>query len=155
MRNVSLQGSNYNSDLFSMVGAVFLWLFWPSFNSVTALAGDAQHRAIMNTYFSLCGCVIGAFAMSAMLNEHKKFVMEHIQNATLAGGVAIGAVADLMVGPWAALFIGCCAGIISVTGFDLILVIIDLKNMSIMELSIVHFFIISVCHPFLLATPTQ
>ena len=61
-----------------------------------------------------------AFALSAAMNKHKKFVMEHIQNATLAGGVAIGAVADLMVGPWAALTIGSIAGIISVLGYDIL-----------------------------------
>ena len=44
--------------------------------------------------------------------------MEHIQNATLAGGVAIGACADLMVQPWAALLVGTIAGTISVYGFD-------------------------------------
>ena len=54
------------------------------------------------------------------MNDHHRFVMEHIQNATLAGGVAIGAVADLMVGPWAALMIGTIAGTISVVGFDII-----------------------------------
>ena len=74
----------------------------------------------MNTYFSLCSCVLTAFATSALLNKHKKFVMEHIQNATLAGGVAVGAVADLAVQPWAALVIGGLAGIISVAGFDLL-----------------------------------
>lgn len=58
--------------------------------------------------------------MSALMNDHHRFVMEHIQNATLAGGVAIGAVADLMVGPWAALMIGTIAGTISVVGFDII-----------------------------------
>ena len=63
-----------------------------------------------------------AFALSAAMNKHKKFVMEHIQNATLAGGVAIGAVADLMVGPWAALTIGSIAGIISVLGYDILTV---------------------------------
>ena len=103
-----------------MIGTIFLWMFWPSFNSATAIPGDAQQRAILNTYFSLCACVLSAFAMSALLNEHKKFVMEHIQNATLAGGVAIGAVADLMVGPWAALTIGGLAGILSVVGFEFI-----------------------------------
>jgi len=114
------EGSGYTSDLFSMIGTIFLWMFWPSFNSATAIPGDAQQRAILNTYFSLCACVLSAFAMSALLNEHKKFVMEHIQNATLAGGVAIGAVADLMVGPWAALTIGGLAGILSVVGFEFI-----------------------------------
>jgi len=114
------EGSGYTSDLFSMIGTIFLWMFWPSFNSATAIPGDAQQRAILNTYFSLCACVLSAFAMSALLNDHKKFVMEHIQNATLAGGVAIGAVADLMVGPWAALTIGGLAGILSVVGFEFV-----------------------------------
>jgi ammonium transporter Rh len=61
-----------------------------------------------------------AFALSGAMNKHQKFVMEHIQNATLAGGVAIGAVADLMVGPWAALTIGSIAAIISVLGYDIL-----------------------------------
>ena len=103
-----------------MVGTVFLWLFWPSFNAATAATPDAMHRAVMNTYFSLCGCVITTFFMSSLLNDHKKFVMEHIQNSTLAGGVAIGAVADLMPGPWAAMLIGSIAGIISVIGFSIL-----------------------------------
>lgn len=73
------------------------------------------HKLMKILFFS-------AFATSSLLNEHKKFVMEHIQNATLAGGVAIGAVADLVVGPWAALFIGSCAGVLSVAGYDLLTV---------------------------------
>ena len=47
----SLQTSGYTSDLFSMVGTVFLWMFWPSFNGAAAATGEAQHRAILNTYF--------------------------------------------------------------------------------------------------------
>lgn len=74
----------------------------------------------MNTYFSLCGCVVTTFLMSTLVNHEKKFVMEHIQNSTLAGGVAVGAVADLMIGPWAALTIGSLAGILSVIGFQYI-----------------------------------
>ena len=44
----------------------------------------------------------------------------HIQNATLAGGVAVGAVADMVIEPWGALLIGCCSGVISVLGFTLL-----------------------------------
>ena len=44
--------------------------------------------------------------------------MVHIQNATLAGGVAIGAVADQIVKPFAAMIIGTIAGIISTFGFQ-------------------------------------
>ena len=44
----------------------------------------------------------------------------HVQNATLAGGVAIGSVADMLIGPWAAILIGCLSGIISVAGYKFI-----------------------------------
>jgi len=112
------EGSSETHDMFSMIGAVFLWMFWPSFNSAAVTVPDAQHRAVLNTFFSLCASVLSSFAFSSLMNEKKKFVMEHIQNATLAGGVAIGACADLMVQPWAALLVGTIAGTISVYGFD-------------------------------------
>ena len=62
--------------------------------------------------------------------------MEHIQNATLAGGVAIGACADLMVQPWAALLVGTIAGTISVYGFD------EITVSSIYFLKLLKFFYI-------------
>jgi hypothetical protein len=38
----------YHSDLFSMIGTLFIWVYWPSFNS--ALGNDAEEsRIIVNT----------------------------------------------------------------------------------------------------------
>ena len=59
----NLEGSNYNSDIFSVVGTVLLWIFWPSFNAILANS-DAYHRAILNTYISLLGSTVMTFVIS-------------------------------------------------------------------------------------------
>lgn len=46
------------------------------------------------------------------------FVKVHIQNSTLAGGVAIGCMADMAIPPYAAMIIGSIAGIVSTFGFE-------------------------------------
>lgn len=110
------EGSSKGSDMFAMIGTIFLWLYWPSFNSGAA-PGDDQHRAIINTYISLCSCTLTTFVLSSLLDKEKKFNMVHIQNSTLAGGVAVGTAADLMIQPWGAVLIGMIAGVISVLGY--------------------------------------
>uniref|UniRef100_A0A803SLW9 Ammonium transporter Rh type A n=1 Tax=Anolis carolinensis TaxID=28377 RepID=A0A803SLW9_ANOCA len=107
--------NNLKKNIFT--GTLFLWLFWPSFNSAIAAAGEAQERAIMNTYFSLAACTMTVFASSILIEQKGKLDMVHIQNATLAGGVAVGSCADLNILPFGAMLIGSIAGIISVLGF--------------------------------------
>jgi len=51
-------------------GTIFLWLFWPSFNSAAAV-GEGQYRAVINTYFSLAACAVVTFAMSALVRKGK------------------------------------------------------------------------------------
>uniref|UniRef100_A0A4W4EVP8 Ammonium transporter Rh type A n=1 Tax=Electrophorus electricus TaxID=8005 RepID=A0A4W4EVP8_ELEEL len=110
-------GSVYHSDLFAMIGTVFLWMFWPSFNSAIAGTPEQQLIAITNTYFSLAACVLAAYATSSLVEEKGRLDMVHIQNATLAGGVAVGTCADMNIGPFGAMVIGVMAGIISTLGF--------------------------------------
>ena len=107
-------GGNYNSNLIAMVGTVFLWILWPSFNG--ALAGPTQqHRVIVNTLLAMTGACITACAMARILCN--KLDMEVVLNATLAGGVMLGTSADLVVNPGIATLIGAIAGVISSVGF--------------------------------------
>ena len=97
----------------------FLWLFrlfWPSFNGALAVS-NAQHRAVLNTVLSLCGSCVVAFLASYALRREAKFHMVDIQNATLAGGVAMGACADMLIQPGSAIGIGGVAGLVSVFGY--------------------------------------
>uniref|UniRef100_A0A4W4GA91 Ammonium transporter AmtB-like domain-containing protein n=1 Tax=Electrophorus electricus TaxID=8005 RepID=A0A4W4GA91_ELEEL len=112
-----LRGSSYHSDVFAMIGTLFLWVHWPSFNSAIGNHGDGQHRAVINTYLSLAASVLTTFAVSSLSAKRGKLSMVHIQNATLAGGVAMGTAAEIMVSPYSALVVGVCSGIISTFGF--------------------------------------
>lgn len=79
--------SVYHSDVFAMIGTLFLFCFWPSFNAGVAASGDSRLRAIVNTYISIASSVLLTYACSCLFSKEKKFDMVHIQNATLAGGV--------------------------------------------------------------------
>ncbi|XP_051652628.1 ammonium transporter Rh type C isoform X1 [Manacus candei] len=111
------QGSVYHSDLFAMIGTLYLWMYWPSFNSAISDHGDAQHRSAINTYCSLAACVLTTMAFSSMLQKKGKLDMVHIQNATLAGGVAVGTSAEMMLTPYGSLIVGSISGIVSTVGY--------------------------------------
>ncbi|GFR72859.1 ammonium transporter Rh type B-like [Elysia marginata] len=73
------EGSVYHSDMFAVIGSVFLWMFWPSFNSALAVE-DAQHRAVLNTYFALAACCVATFAISSLVDRNGKFDMPFLSN---------------------------------------------------------------------------
>ncbi|XP_074639915.1 ammonium transporter Rh type B [Gouania willdenowi] len=100
------QTSSYQSDILSVMGTLFLWVFWPSFNSALTLGGDDQHRAILHTFISLSASTLTAFALSTMLHKNGKITMADVQNVTLAGGVTVGASVDMMITPAAAYALG-------------------------------------------------
>ncbi|CAK9807155.1 Ammonium transporter Rh type B [Anthophora plagiata] len=131
-----LEGPSYNSDIFAMIGTVFLWLFWPSFNSAT-LEGDDQQRAIINTLLSISASCVIAFATSALVSKDSKFNMVHVQNSTLAGGVAVGTAAGMMCQPVGALVIGALAGLLSILGYKYLTPLIQ-KRLRIHDTCGVH-----------------
>jgi ammonium transporter Rh len=110
--------SGYRSNTFAMFGTIFLWMFWPSFNSALAY-GQAQLRAICNTLISLTGSCITVFLLGPFFKAGK-FNMTDVINATISGGVMIGSSADVILWPWVALLIGVLAGCLSTIGFNII-----------------------------------
>jgi ammonium transporter Rh len=111
------ESATKHSDVFAMIGTIFLWMYWPSFNG--AMLGEKpyqQNRAFVNTYISLAASCVGTFLLSPLLDKEYKMKMAHIQNATIAGGVAIGSCADLAIQPWGACLLGLLAGFIGTAG---------------------------------------
>lgn len=106
---------NYLSDLVSMIGTLFLFCFWPSFNGALG-EGSSMHRAIINTYLSITSSVIASIIV-ARITHGGKVEMEIVLNASLAGGVAIGSAADIIVMPFGAMLTGFVSGAISSFGF--------------------------------------
>lgn len=107
---------SYTNSTFAMIGTLFLWMFWPSFNAgVFPENGFQRSLIITNTVISLTGSCLSTFIMSALIRD--KFSMEDILNATLAGGVAIGAPCGVIINPAISLFVGLLAGVVSTLGF--------------------------------------
>ncbi|KXJ18333.1 ammonium transporter Rh type A [Exaiptasia diaphana] len=110
--------ASYTSDVFALLGSILLWCYWPSFNSVFG-APDyvTQHRTVINTYLGLAASAVVVYLTSAALDRNARITLAHIQNATLAGGVAVGTGSSMMMTPWGALLVGSIGGAISTFGF--------------------------------------
>uniref|UniRef100_A0A670YGI1 Ammonium transporter AmtB-like domain-containing protein n=1 Tax=Pseudonaja textilis TaxID=8673 RepID=A0A670YGI1_PSETE len=115
-RKAEKERSRPISDMFAVLGTLFLWVFWPSFNSVLIPEEDKKWTAVYNTYFVMATSTIAAFSFSMATSKNGKLSMAHIQNATLAGGVALAFSASNIQQPWIAMVLGLAAGTISVLG---------------------------------------
>lgn len=63
------------NDFCHFTGTLFLWMFWPSFNSAITDHGDGQHRAAINTYLALASSVLTAVAISSLTQKKGKLDM--------------------------------------------------------------------------------
>ncbi len=77
--------------------------------------GEGQTRAIVNTYLALLASCITTFLVSTLAG-HGRLHTAHIRNAVVAGGVAVGATADLAIQPAGAMVVGTLAGLIATLG---------------------------------------
>lgn len=120
-------GPSYNSDLFSLIGTLALFIYWPSFNAALAKfnpsPAHSQMRVILNTVFAQSAGAFMTFIFSRVLRRAREgekrawFEMADIQNATLAGAVAVGCTSDLPLGPGGAIGAGIAGSLIATFGF--------------------------------------
>ena len=89
-------GTSRHNGTFAMIGTIFLFCFWPSFNAAL-LDGASAGRAVVNTTLSISASVTVAYALSRAIHGGQFLDMEHVQNATLAGGVAIGQILSFII----------------------------------------------------------
>ena len=108
--------SDATSDRFGMLGSMVLWIFWPSFCSAIVPQMQVQ-QTVINTVLALCGATLCTYITGSILR--KKICIADISNASLAGGVAIGATCNI-VSPIGAFGIGLLAGALCVIGYVVI-----------------------------------
>jgi ammonium transporter Rh len=109
--------SNATSDRFSLLGSMVLWVFWPSFCAAMVTPAEVPHTAV-NVVLALCGSTLATYF--ATVGLRRQISPADIANATLAGGVAIGALCarpDFFAG---AFILGLLAGTLSTFGFAVI-----------------------------------
>ncbi|XP_068935151.1 RH-like protein isoform X1 [Petaurus breviceps papuanus] len=104
------------SSLFTTLGTLFLWIFWPTFNSALLDQPSEKETAVYNTYYALAASSVAAMSLSAATHSDGKISMTHVHRATLAGGVAVGVATNLIYSPWIAMVLGLLAGMISIIG---------------------------------------
>ena len=113
--------SSYYSNVISAIGSLFLWLYFPSFNTARihydekkSVMDIMRYRGIINTYMSMMGSLVATFCTSSLVMAEKKFKMEHILRSSYVGGVIIAGSCTFCPFPWTALLIGFFGGIVSV-----------------------------------------
>ena len=108
--------SDATSDRFSLLGSMVLWVFWPSFCAALVPPEMVAATAI-NVVFALSGSTLLTYLATVALR--RGIDAADIANATLAGGVAIGATCDQVSMP-VAFLIGAVAGLASTFGFAVV-----------------------------------
>lgn len=103
---------SYNSNIFALLGTLFLWMYWPTSNA-SHLSDQPYYKGVIitNTILAMTGSCSATFITGALVRG--KFSISDICNATLAGGVAISSACGIFVNPTASLTVGVFAGVIS------------------------------------------
>ncbi len=105
--------NSFEHQITSLIGTIFIWCYWPSYNSSLVVSETTTFKGILNTYFALIASVVFAFATSKLVIGSGKFSMYHVFHASLSGGVIMAASAVFVKDGYASYLVGSLIGILS------------------------------------------
>lgn len=103
--------SKFNATL-ALVGAAFIWVFFPVLNMDIPGSLFIYTNAGISTLFCISAAVVAAIGFSLLINGKLEF--RDIITAPIAGGVIIGASSTYIYNPLQSLLLGSGAGILQV-----------------------------------------
>ena len=67
------ESSVYHSDMFALIGTLFLWAFYPSFNGLLAknLSDNGHTKAVINTVIAISASCVVTFGVSTLVGKGK------------------------------------------------------------------------------------
>lgn len=131
-RKIFEEESNYMTNVLCLIGVLFLWCYYPSFNAYgatdkgTGWEANAKYRATFNTYLGLVAAAITSIIAADIVGD-KKDKMIHVQSGVLAGGVTMGSCCDMVLEPWGALLMGTVGGLTAAAGIAFVTPWLDEK----------------------------
>ena len=107
---------NYLSHKFnvtlSLIGAAFIWVFFPVLNMNVPSTSFIYTNAGISTFFSISAAVVASIGFGLLVDGKLEF--RNIITAPIAGGVIIGCSSTYIYNPLQALMLGSLAGILQV-----------------------------------------
>ncbi|EOA99723.1 Ammonium transporter Rh type B, partial [Anas platyrhynchos] len=91
------QDAGRQPDAFTVLGTLYLWIFWPSFASATTAQDGAEPWAVLNIYFSMAASTLAAFVLSPILYEKGTLQAAQLQDAALVGAAVMGMAGEMLL----------------------------------------------------------
>jgi len=102
---------NYSSITYSLIGMVFLWVYYPIFSSMQAKDAP-KFNSLLNSILALFSSGYVTFIFSYILNLGFMDIT-HILTLTVSGVIMISSVSSILHSPYIAIIIGTCSAIFS------------------------------------------
>jgi len=121
---------SYISQIWSFVGALFIFIIFPSFNAALAPAG-AQHKVILTTVYALTSAAVFAFALSHWNNFRKGYRLDigELRDAIVAGGITVASAHSYVMPPFGGTILGPVGALIALLGYWFVAPLIGRMNL--------------------------